>query len=200
MTVMDYVTVAGFTEHVEVIKGSRFIAWAAPAASEEEALELLGKARAEHPDATHHCSAWRLGETVRFSDDGEPGGTAGRPMLEVLLRRDLQYAAVIVIRYYGGTKLGAGGLVRAYSGSAAKALDAAGTREVLEQGSLQLTIPFALVDSVIRFVADVPAVRTTASEYTAEGLELELEMPVNQVPELKEQLRDHTRDELTFRD
>lgn len=200
MMAMDYVTVAGFTELTEVIKGSRFIAWAAPVATEDEAQALLDSARAAHPDATHHCSAWRLGETVRFSDDGEPGGTAGRPMLEVLLRRDLQYAAVIVIRYYGGTKLGAGGLVRAYSGSAAKALDAAGTREVLEQGSLRLTVPFALVDSVIRFVADVPAVRTTASEYTAEGLELDLEMPVGQVAGLRQQLTDHTRDELLFRD
>lgn len=197
---MDYVTVAGFTEHTEVIKGSRFIAWAAPVSTEDEAQELLARARAAHPDATHHCSAWRLGETVRFSDDGEPGGTAGRPMLEVLLRRDLQFAAVIVIRYYGGTKLGAGGLVRAYSGSAAKALDAAGTREVLEQGTLSFTVPFALVDSVLRFVAELPDLKTKSSEYSAEGLELELEMPVGQVAGLKEQLTDHTRDELTFRE
>lgn len=191
-------TVARFTELTEVIKGSRFIAWVAPVADEEEAAALLAGAREKHPDATHHCSAWRTGETLRFSDDGEPGGTAGRPMLEVLLRRDLQYSAVIVIRYFGGTRLGAGGLVRAYSGTAAKALDAAGTREVLEQGSLHLTVPFNLVDSVLRFVADQEAVRTLSSEYSADGLELELEMPVALVDGLRDALRDHTRDEVTF--
>ena len=198
MQSMDYVTVARFTEHTEVIKGSRFLAWVAPVATEDDALLLLADARKAHPDATHHCSAWRLGEIVRFSDDGEPGGTAGRPMLEVLLRRDLQYAIVIVIRYFGGTRLGAGGLVRAYSGTAAKALDSAGTREVLEQGSIRITVPFALVDSVIRFVADQADVRTVSSEYTADGLDLELEMPVGQVPALREGLRNHTRDEITF--
>src|SRR5690625_7930527 len=110
MGVMDHVSIPSFSEHLETVKGSRFIAWVAPAATEEEAQQLLDRARAQHPDATHHCSAWRIGETVRFSDDGEPGGTAGRPMLEVLLKRDLMNVAAVVVRYFGGTRLGAGGL------------------------------------------------------------------------------------------
>src|SRR5690606_6244865 len=110
---VDYVTSNKRVQLEQVGKASRFIGWAATVESEDEARELLAAARREHPTATHHCSAWRLGEVVRFSGDGEPGGTAGRPMLEVILKRDLQNVATVVTRYFGGTQLGAGGLVRA---------------------------------------------------------------------------------------
>lgn len=193
-------TVPRFTEHLETVKGSRFIAWVAPAETEDDALQLLERARAEHPDATHHCSAWRIGELMRFSDDGEPGGTAGRPMLEVMLKRDLQNVAAVVVRYFGGTRLGAGGLVRAYSGAVAKALDAAGTVEVLEQAHISLTVPFALADSVIRFMAERPDIVTDRNEYSADGLELTLQMPVGQAEEFRVSLRDHTNGGVSFRD
>lgn len=191
---MDHVTVAQQAEHTEVIKGSRFIGIVAPASSEDEAQQLLAAARTAHPDATHHCSAWRIGEVVRFSDDGEPGGTAGRPMLEVILRRDLQNVAAVVVRYFGGTRLGAGGLVRAYSGTVARALDVAGTQQVLALGRLRVTVPFALVDSVLRFVQDEADLNTLSSDYSDQGLELELEMPIGQLDGFAARLRDHTRD------
>lgn len=193
---MDHVTVAQQAEHTEVIKGSRFIGIVAPASSEDEAQQLLAAARAAHPDATHHCSAWRIGEVVRFSDDGEPGGTAGRPMLEVILRRDLQNVAAVVVRYFGGTRLGAGGLVRAYSGTVARALDVAGTQQVLALGRLRVTVPFALVDSVLRFVQDEADLNTLSSDYSDQGLELELEMPIGQLDGFAARLRDHTRDQV----
>lgn len=200
MGVMDHVSIPHFTEHLETIKGSRFIAWVAPADSEEEAQNLLARAREQFPDATHHCSAWRIGETVRFSDDGEPGGTAGRPMLEVLLKRDLMNVATVVVRYFGGTRLGAGGLVRAYSGAVARALDAAGTVEVLEQSDVSLTVPFALADSVIRFVADQADAVTTRNEYSADGLELTVRMPAGQVADFRAALTDHTSGSVTVHD
>lgn len=125
----EYLTVRSFQSDEVVIKRSRFIGWGAPVASEEEALALIDQIRGEHPQATHHCFAYKAGltsETVRFNDDGEPTGTAGRPILEVLQREGLQNTLVVVTRYYGGTPLGAAGLVRAYAQSAKLAVDAAG--------------------------------------------------------------------------
>lgn len=193
---MDHETVAGFHEYEENVRGSRFIGWVAPAGTEDEARALVERARVEHPAATHHCWAWRIGEAVRFSDDGEPGGTAGRPMLEVLLKRNLHNVATVVIRYFGGTRLGAGGLVRAYSGTVAKTLDAAGTRTVLSQAELRLTVPFRLVDTVLRFLEEYPAAHTRKSDYTADGLDLQLVMPERDAPGFAEKIQDLCHGEL----
>ena len=110
-----------------VIERSRFLGLALPADTEEAALAALARVRAQHPQATHHCSAWRLGPgQERQSDDGEPQGTAGVPLLETLRRRGVDYGILIVVRYYGGRKLGRPGLLRAYLGAGVAALDAAG--------------------------------------------------------------------------
>jgi len=112
-------------EHIE--KRSRFICLAAPVRDEAEAAAVLEQARARHPDANHNCYAYilRAGSIQRCSDDGEPQGTAGLPILEVLRHRGVQDVIVVVTRYFGGTLLGAGGLIRAYSLGAALGLDAA---------------------------------------------------------------------------
>ena len=110
------------------IKKSIFIGHAFFVKSEEEALEILGRVKEEHRSATHNCHAYIIGEdglTQRYSDDGEPSGTAGIPMLEVLKKEDMRNVLVIVTRYFGGTKLGVGGLVRAYTEGVVKALDEA---------------------------------------------------------------------------
>lgn len=120
---MPYLSVAKTHVREEVVKGSSFLALVTRVKGVDDALAKLAEVRARHPDATHNCWAYRIGAELRFSDDGEPGGTAGRPMLEVLQKRDLDFVLAVVTRYYGGTKLGAGGLVRAYGGSLAKALD-----------------------------------------------------------------------------
>ncbi|MGK5627508.1 YigZ family protein [Streptomyces sp. URMC 123] len=117
------------THEIE-IKKSRFLTTLAPAATEEEALEAIGRVRKEHPTATHNCFAYVLGATgdvQKSSDDGEPGGTAGVPMLQMLLRRNMRDVVAVVTRYYGGVQLGAGGLIRAYGGAVGQALDALGT-------------------------------------------------------------------------
>jgi uncharacterized YigZ family protein len=114
------------------IKRSRFICALAPADSEEVARAFVQRIRREHPTAGHTCFAYVVGaegRVQRASDDGEPGGTAGTPMLRVLLRREVRDVVAVVTRYYGGVQLGAGGLVRAYSGAVAAALDGAGTVE-----------------------------------------------------------------------
>lgn len=114
------------THEIE-IQRSRFLCHVARVASEREAAEFFARIRKEHWQATHNCTAFRTRDTQRSSDDGEPAGTAGVPMLEVLTRRDLVDTAVVVTRYFGGTKLGAGGLVRAYGRAVSEAVDAIGT-------------------------------------------------------------------------
>ncbi|MBV7673563.1 YigZ family protein [Streptomyces halstedii] len=126
----QYRTVARAGVHETEINRSRFLCALAPAATEEEAQAFVARVRAEHPGATHHCYAYVIGADAsvqKASDDGEPGGTAGVPMLQMLLRREVRYAVAVVTRYYGGVKLGAGGLIRAYGGAVGEALDSLGT-------------------------------------------------------------------------
>ena len=112
-----------------IINKSRFIGYAAPCETEAEALAFLQSIRTKHKDATHNCYAYIIGQNagiMRYSDDGEPGGTAGLPMMEVLKHQGVVNCCCVVTRYFGGVLLGAGGLVRAYTQSAKDALDAAG--------------------------------------------------------------------------
>ena len=127
-----YLTVARAGVYESEIKRSRFLCALAPAADEDAAQEVIRRARKEHPGAAHHCFAYVIGPDGRLhraSDDGEPGGTAGTPMLQVLLGREVRDTVAVVTRYYGGTQLGAGGLVRAYGGAVSAALDEIGTVE-----------------------------------------------------------------------
>ena len=130
-----YLTVDGVTENTVEIKRSKFIATLSHVESGEDAEAFVRAVRKRYPDATHNCYAYiadELGNETRFSDDGEPGGTAGQPMLEVLKKRGVVKAAVVVTRYFGGIKLGAGGLVAAYTDSVTEVLDAAGIRRMTE--------------------------------------------------------------------
>jgi uncharacterized YigZ family protein len=128
---------------------SVFYGTAAPAASEKEAAELLARIRTEFPDASHHAYAWVIGGETRYqrySDDGEPQGTAGMPVLDVLRKQDLENAVLIVTRYFGGTLLGAGGLVRAYGRSAALAARAAIPVEMRLSETFRVTMGYADYD------------------------------------------------------
>ncbi|MFF2412152.1 YigZ family protein [Streptomyces sp. NPDC058092] len=126
----QYRTVARAGVHETEINRSRFICALAPAATEQEAQDFVARIRREQPTATHNCFAYVIGADAsvqKASDDGEPGGTAGVPMLQMLTRREMRYVVAVVTRYYGGVKLGAGGLIRAYGGVVGEALDAIGT-------------------------------------------------------------------------
>ncbi|MGW8484611.1 IMPACT family protein [Microbacterium sp. NPDC055903] len=141
-------TIAATVEHELVIKKSRFIAHVAPVASPEDADAVIAGIRKRFWDARHNCSAQVTGATgdrARSSDDGEPSGTAGVPMLEVLRRRGLTDVVAVVTRYFGGVKLGAGGLVRAYSSAVSEALDLA---DLVDRRRLaQVTIAIAHADA-----------------------------------------------------
>jgi uncharacterized YigZ family protein len=138
-----YVTVgrAGVCE--SEIKRSRFLCALAPADSEQAAQEFVQRIRKEHPGASHNCFAYVIGSDGRIhraSDDGEPGGTAGTPMLQVLLRREVRDVVAVVTRYYGGIQLGAGGLARAYGGAVSAALDELGTVERRQLALLNVAV------------------------------------------------------------
>ena len=129
-----------------VEKKSRFIAEVHPVTSEEEAMEILEQTRKQYWDARHHCWAYIIGRNPaaeRMSDDGEPAGTAGKPILEVIRGRELTNVLVIVTRYFGGIKLGAGGLIRAYSGSVAHAIEEIGRVEVKELTGLTVELTYS---------------------------------------------------------
>ncbi|MDG5786686.1 YigZ family protein [Evansella sp. AB-P1] len=127
--ITSYFTVKGFGEHEISIQRSRFIAYVNRVTTEEEAQAFIEKIKKENWNANHNCSAYMIGENDQIqkaNDDGEPSGTAGVPMLEVLKQRQLKDTVVVVTRYFGGVKLGAGGLIRAYSTSTSEGLKATG--------------------------------------------------------------------------
>ncbi|WP_336990190.1 YigZ family protein [Bacillus infantis] len=133
----SYKTVKGFAEHEIIIQKSRFIAHISRAESEEEALAFIQEIKKAHWNATHNCSAYLIGEhdhIQKANDDGEPSGTAGVPILEVLKKKQLKDTVAVVTRYFGGIKLGAGGLIRAYGKSASEGINAAGivTRKLMK--------------------------------------------------------------------
>jgi uncharacterized YigZ family protein len=133
----EYKTVQAYGRAEIVIRKSRFIGHAAPVASEQEAIDFIERIKKEHHTATHNCSAYIVGERDEYqkqSDDGEPSGTAGKPILEVIKHQSLKNIAVVVTRYFGGIMLGAGGLIRAYTDGAAAGIEAAvAINQVLHQ-------------------------------------------------------------------
>ncbi|WP_049530362.1 YigZ family protein [Streptococcus pseudopneumoniae] len=143
---MEYRTIKEDGQVQEEIKKSRFICHAKRVYSEEEARDFITAIKKEHYKATHNCSAFIVGERSeikRTSDDGEPSGTAGIPMLGVLENHNLTNVCVVVTRYFGGIKLGAGGLIRAYAGSIALAVKEIGIIEIKEQAGIQIHMTYA---------------------------------------------------------
>jgi uncharacterized YigZ family protein len=145
MNAERYRTVQGFGAKEIVIRKSRFIGHAAPVANDEEALRFIETIRKEHSQATHNCYAYVAGERdqfQKFSDDGEPGGTAGKPILEVIKHQRLRNIAIVVTRYFGGIMLGAGGLVRAYTDGAVAAIEAAVPVEMVLREHVHITVDY----------------------------------------------------------
>lgn len=147
----NYTTVKGFATAEVNIQKSRFIGHAARAETEHEALAFIESIKQEHNSATHNCSAYLIGEhdqIQKANDDGEPSGTAGVPMLEVLKKQGLKDTVIVVTRYFGGIKLGGGGLIRAYSKSVTEALDAAGIVERRLHHLMEVSIDYTWLGKV----------------------------------------------------
>lgn len=133
--------IVSITTASQEVKRSRFIATAAPVTNIEAAKEFVGQHSVV--DANHNCWAWRIGQSYRFSDDGEPSGTAGKPILQAIDGSELDMVAVVVTRWFGGTLLGSGGLIRAYGGTAAICLQAAEKRELVPTMEMTIDVSFS---------------------------------------------------------
>ena len=169
MSRQGYKTLLREASDETVINKSRFIGQAAPVKTAEEALAFLARVREKYRDATHNCYAYIIGQNagiMRYSDDGEPGGTAGMPIIEVMKARGVVDCAVVVTRYFGGVLLGAGGLVRAYSHTCALALDAARVCEMHPTETWLLEVAYPLWDRVQHALKALP-VRIRSTEFTA---------------------------------
>ena len=171
----EYLVPTSFGEDEFVEKKSRFIGRAWPVETEEEALAHIAEMKKQHYDATHNCWAYVIKDgAVRFSDDGEPGGTAGMPMVQVLQKEQLYNVVCVVTRYFGGTLLGAGGLVRAYTKGAKIAIDAAGKSMKRVWSVIYLPIPYSFYERVkLEIAAFNGVIRDTQF-----GTEIELEILV----------------------
>jgi uncharacterized YigZ family protein len=174
----------------ETIKKSRFVGHAACVTTQAESLDFYESVI--DPQATHNCWAWRINFQVRSSDDGEPSGTAGRPMLNVIERRGLENVMVVVTRYFGGIKLGVGGLVRAYSGTTAKCLDRAGVIELLPTAAYTIRCGFEWASSLHGLLEQLSAEKLEES-YDNEGLILKIRCRETDYGRLVSSLRDVCR-------
>lgn len=147
----QYYTVNTDGSDEQIIQKSRFIGYVRRVETEEQAQAFIQEIKKKHHDATHNCSAYMIGEhnqIQKANDDGEPSGTAGVPILDVLKKKDLKDTAVVITRYFGGIKLGAGGLIRAYSSTTSLALNTTGIVERKRMQKLKITVTYPLLGKV----------------------------------------------------
>ncbi|WP_251865399.1 YigZ family protein [Achromobacter sp. Marseille-Q4962] len=183
-------TLAAPCSHHEDIKKSRFLAHAAPVAGVDEAMRFF--AAHSVPDATHNCWAYRIGQEYRFNDDGEPGGTAGRPILQAIEGQGMDRVAVLVVRWFGGVKLGAGGLVRAYGGCAANCLRLGERVEIVDLATVSCACGYAELPLVKSRLAQAGAA-VVHEEFGADGVTLRFTAPRGAIGELESTLANITR-------
>lgn len=193
---MNADTLAARASHSIEVKHSRFLAHAAPVESAEQALAFFDEVG--DPAATHNCWAYRIGGLYRFNDDGEPASTAGRPILAAIEGQGFDRLAVVVTRWFGGIKLGAGGLVRAYGGCAAECLRTAARQPLVAMAEAEIAYPFEVTGTVHATLAQFAAAKLD-EQFDAEGTRMRLELPADELATLKVRLRDATRDRVRFK-
>lgn len=183
----------------EIIKRSRFISTIAHAPCSDSAKAFIEKIKKEFPDATHNCWAFASGPPgdtaqIGMSDDGEPRGTAGRPMLNTLLHSNIGEAAIVVTRYFGGIKLGTGGLVRAYSGAVKKAVETLPVKEKIIPAHISIIIDYSSL-SAVKHLADSYKAEIIKEKYEAD-VSLVFELPMEIAGSFHESLINITRGEI----
>ncbi|MDG2536772.1 IMPACT family protein [Dyella jiangningensis] len=183
-------TLATVFQHSEDIRKSRFLAQAAPVQTPTQALEFVRQV--SDLAATHNCWAYRIGQDYRFNDDGEPGGTAGRPILQAIEGQGIDRAVVVVTRWYGGIKLGAGGLARAYGGTAAECLRLADRTPIVAMARLGLTCDFGELTLLKARLRELDA-DIVDEQFGADGATLEIQLPEHRVAEAQARVTDISR-------
>ncbi|OCG00837.1 IMPACT family protein [Gilliamella sp. wkB112] len=183
-------TLANPIDLTEEIKKSRFIVNAAPINSAEQAMAFI--AQVSDPSATHNCWAWKIGQQYRFNDDGEPTSTAGRPILSAIEGQDCDQVVVVVTRYFGGIKLGTGGLIRAYGGSASHCLQQAELIELIARIQLQFHCYYNEWPIIENRLKELNAV-IEKQDFDAAGVNVNVAITQNQAQSLQQSLSDITR-------
>ena len=183
-------TLVGPCEYREEIRKSRFITLAAPISSAADAQAFIEQN--SDLNATHNCWAWKLADQYRSNDDGEPGGTAGRPILAAIEAQEFDQVVVLVIRWYGGIQLGTGGLARAYGGGANKCLQQAERLPLVNRVPLSLSCSFSELTLVKLRVSELNGL-VQNEDFTANGVELSIAVGPEQVEDLRRQLADLSR-------
>ncbi|WP_251939308.1 YigZ family protein [Limosilactobacillus reuteri] len=192
-----YLTIAKNTTYEQTIKKSRFICSIARVSSEEEAQQFITSIQAANKKATHNCFAYMIGDNDRIqreSDNGEPSGTAGIPILESLKLAKIHNVVAVVTRYFGGIKLGAGGLIRAYSNTTTEAIHQAGLVQRIKQVILKITVTYALHDPLLYYLKE-NNLEVAGEEY---GVNVETSIYVNEtdLEDVKEKLINRFNDQL----
>ena len=187
---MALATLTGPAQFALEARKSRFLAHACPVETPAAAMAWLQQV--SDPDATHNCWAYRIGAEYRSSDDGEPGGSAGRPILAAIEGQGMDHVVVLVIRWYGGINLGVGGLVRAYGGAAAECLRSAPRRALVAWRLADLDCVFAL-SGAVHALLDATGAQKLDERFDEHGLHLRLRLPASSYAALAERLRDASR-------
>jgi uncharacterized YigZ family protein len=197
----EYLRIKQKCRHQEKIKNSRFIATAAPVNNENEAGDFLEDIKKEFHDASHNCSAWRIGKgnnlSLKINDDGEPSGTGGRPILKAIENRDLSDICVVVTRYFGGTKLGTGGLSRAYGQTATELLKKCEIEKKYETRKIEFTVAFDFI-GVVHNIIDKFKVDLKDSQYGDDALFI-AEVRITSFAAFKEKLIEATNGQVRFK-
>jgi uncharacterized YigZ family protein len=178
------------------VRKSRFVANAANVSTPQAALALINEGADR--SATHNCWAYRIGLDYRFNDDGEPGGTAGKPILQAIDGQGFDQVAVVVTRWFGGIKLGAGGLMRAYGGCAAECLRAAARREMIQMSRVEFALNFAAIPVLHSRLAEFAAEKV-GETFSGDGAILRLRLPTDRVDALSILLADLSRGRASVR-
>jgi uncharacterized YigZ family protein len=171
-----YLTIKAFSQGMYKEKGSRFIALAYPVSTQEAIKSILDSVRKEHHSARHHCFAWVLGkkrETFRISDDGEPSGSAGRPIMGQINSSELTDILIVVVRYFGGKLLGVSGLINAYRSAAESAINNSEIVELIIQDYFELIFPYSSINDIMKVIKDED-IRQSQQKY-----EIECKMTIN---------------------
>lgn len=192
-----YLTIAKDTAYEQTIKKSRFICSLSRVSSEEEAQQFIASVQTANKKATHNCFAYMIGDNdqiQRESDNGEPSGTAGIPILESLKLAKIHNVVAVVTRYFGGIKLGAGGLIRAYSNTTTEAIHQAGLVQRIKQAILKITVTYALHDSLLYYLKE-NNLEVAGEEF---GVNVETSIYVNEtdLKDVKEKLINRFNDQL----
>ena len=189
-----YLTVKDFSQNEIIIEKSKFICSVKRVNNEDEAKEFVAFIRGKYPDATHNCYAYIADENgfyIKFSDDGEPQGTAGMPMLEVLKNKKLFCTATVVTRYFGGVKLGAGGLVRAYADSVVKGVEKCGIIEKIYSNIVSVSVNFSIYPKILKYFNTITCT-VINSNYNSDGVDITFAIPFDLLDKVKTDFADFT--------